>query len=88
MRMQAEVKILAFAYVRTVSSVARAPSSRPSVAVDSQATGLPFRSSPSISQSSRFFSEPGRVPAYSGVQKSTASEARTRCRSQLTVSGA
>jgi len=28
---------------------------------------------PPTVQSSRFFSEPGRVPAYSGVQNSTAS---------------
>lgn len=37
--------------------------------------------------SSRFFSAPGMLPAYSGVQNSTASEAAMAARSETTAGG-
>src|SRR5262245_49847330 len=40
-----------------------------------------------MSQSSRFLNEPGSAPAYSGVEKSTASAACTAARSSATAGG-
>lgn len=48
--------------------VAAAPSPRPGAAAFTKATGLSQISVPPTVQSSRFLNEPGKVPAYSGVQ--------------------
>jgi hypothetical protein len=57
------------------------------VAAFAQATGLAVSSVPPTVQSSRFFNEPGRVPAYSGVQNSTASAAAIDERNEATTTG-
>ena len=50
---------------------ASAPPPRPSAATLIHAAGLPYISAPPTVQSSRFLNEPGRAPAYSGVQNTT-----------------
>jgi hypothetical protein len=51
------------------------------------AAGLPYISAPPTVQSRRFLKLPGRVPAYSGVQKTTASAAAISLRSAATAGG-
>lgn len=52
-----------------------------------QPTGFAVNCTPPIIQSNRFLNEPGSVPAYSGVQISTASAASTALRSAATSAG-
>ncbi|MBA9046750.1 hypothetical protein BJ996_003481 [Streptomyces phaeogriseichromatogenes] len=74
-------------YPSTVRKVAVAPSPRPGAATLTQATGLSQISVPPTVQSSRFLNAPGRVPAYSGAQISTASAASMAARIRATAAG-
>ena len=70
-----------------MASVSWAPPPRPGAATLIQAVGLAAISVPPTSQSSRFLKLPGSVPAYSGVQISSASAAAISFRSAATGAG-
>src|SRR6201996_6561587 len=74
-------------YPRTSARVSWAPFPRFAAATLIQATGFSYSWAPPTVQSSRFLKLPGSVPAYSGVQNSTASTPSISRRSSATGSG-
>ena len=72
-------------YPSTVASVTSAPAPRPGFPTLIHAVGVRYSSPLPTSQSIAFLKLPGNVPAYSGVQNTTASADASSSRSAVTV---